>query len=161
MSATPRDYYEVLGVSRDADEAEIKKSFRRLARELHPDLNPSAEAQERFKEVTAAYEVLYGDREIARIAFPDGTTAVAAQRDGKRLAAVTPDAIVLIAMPQGAVARTLPSHEAKAARALFSPDGSRLCAVTTPKLRACSRPRGGGPRARATTSWSSMRRPSC
>ncbi len=61
MSAsTPkRDYYDVLGVSRGADDAEIKKAFRRLARELHPDVNkddPSAE--ERFKEAAEAYEVL-------------------------------------------------------------------------------------------------------
>jgi molecular chaperone DnaJ len=58
MSAT-RDYYEVLGVSRDADEAAIKKAFRRLARELHPDVNrhdPSAE--DKFKEAAEAYEVL-------------------------------------------------------------------------------------------------------
>ncbi|MDQ1705956.1 MAG: molecular chaperone DnaJ, partial [Frankiaceae bacterium] len=53
-----RDYYGTLGVSRTASPEEIKKAYRRLARELHPDLNPSAEAQERFKEVTAAYEVL-------------------------------------------------------------------------------------------------------
>ncbi len=55
----PRDYYEVLGVSRETGEADIKKAFRKLARELHPDTNrddPSAE--ERFKEVAEAYEVL-------------------------------------------------------------------------------------------------------
>ncbi len=60
---TPRDPYEILGVTRDADDAEIKKAFRRLARELHPDVNrhdPSAE--ERFKEAAEAYEVL-SDRE--------------------------------------------------------------------------------------------------
>lgn len=58
MSAT-RDYYDVLGVSRDADDSAIKKAFRRLARELHPDVNshdPSAE--EKFKEAAEAYEVL-------------------------------------------------------------------------------------------------------
>src|SRR3954467_15444263 len=54
----PRDYYALLGVSRDAGPDEIKKAYRKLARQLHPDVNPSAEAQERFKEVTAAYEVL-------------------------------------------------------------------------------------------------------
>jgi molecular chaperone DnaJ len=55
----PRDYYELLGVQRGAGEAEIKKSFRRLARELHPDVNTSdPEAERRFKEVAEAYEVL-------------------------------------------------------------------------------------------------------
>src|SRR3954469_14403810 len=55
----PRDYYDVLGVSRSADEAAIKKSFRRLARELHPDVNAhDPEAEEKFKEAAEAYEVL-------------------------------------------------------------------------------------------------------
>ena len=55
----PRDYYEVLGVGRDAGEAEVKKAFRRLARELHPDVNAhDPEAEEKFKEAAEAYEVL-------------------------------------------------------------------------------------------------------
>src|SRR6186997_3189433 len=54
----PRDYYEVLGVSREANETEIKKAFRRLARELHPDVNQAADAEDRFKEAAEAYEVL-------------------------------------------------------------------------------------------------------
>ncbi|HET9152592.1 MAG TPA: molecular chaperone DnaJ [Solirubrobacterales bacterium] len=54
----PRDYYEVLGVSRDAEGAEIKKAFRRLARELHPDVNQEPDAEDRFKEAAEAYEVL-------------------------------------------------------------------------------------------------------
>ncbi len=53
-----RDYYEVLGVSRTADEREIKKAYRQLAMELHPDRNPSPEAEEKFKEASEAYEVL-------------------------------------------------------------------------------------------------------
>ena len=54
-----RDYYEVLSVSREADEREIKRSFRKLARELHPDVNQhDPEAEEKFKEAAEAYEVL-------------------------------------------------------------------------------------------------------
>ena len=55
----PRDYYEVLGVGRDASEAEVKKAFRTLARELHPDVNAhDPEAEEKFKQAAEAYEVL-------------------------------------------------------------------------------------------------------
>lgn len=53
-----RDYYEVLGVARDADEAAIKRAFRQIAREMHPDVSDDPEAEERFKEVVEAYEVL-------------------------------------------------------------------------------------------------------
>ncbi len=53
-----QDPYDLLGVARDADADTIKKAYRRLARELHPDVNPDPETQERFKEISAAYEVL-------------------------------------------------------------------------------------------------------
>lgn len=58
MAATERDYYELLGVPRDADEQSIKKAFRRLARELHPDVSDHPEAEVRFREVSEAYEAL-------------------------------------------------------------------------------------------------------
>jgi molecular chaperone DnaJ len=55
----PRDYYEILGVTREAGEGDVKKAFRRLARELHPDVNDhDPEAEEKFKEAAEAYEVL-------------------------------------------------------------------------------------------------------
>src|ERR1700729_3752931 len=58
-STMPRDPYEVLGGGRDADEQQIKKAFRGLARELHPDVNShDPDAEEKFKEAAEAYEVL-------------------------------------------------------------------------------------------------------
>lgn len=56
--AAKRDYYEILGVSRDASQEEIKKAYRRLALKYHPDRNPSKEAEEKFKEISEAYAVL-------------------------------------------------------------------------------------------------------
>ncbi|MDD7967092.1 molecular chaperone DnaJ [Actinomycetospora lemnae] len=53
-----KDYYGILGVSREADDGEIKRAYRKLARELHPDVNPDAETQARFQDVKNAYEVL-------------------------------------------------------------------------------------------------------
>jgi molecular chaperone DnaJ len=58
MATAERDYYEVLGIRRDAAPGEIKKAFRKLARELHPDVSEAPDAEERFKEAVEAYEVL-------------------------------------------------------------------------------------------------------
>src|ERR671937_1204254 len=58
MATTERDYYEVLGVARTANQDEIKRAFRRLARELHPDVSRAPDAEHRFREVVEAYEVL-------------------------------------------------------------------------------------------------------
>ena len=59
MAETKRDYYEVLGVNKGADEAEIKKAYRALAKKYHPDANPGdKEAEKKFKEASEAYAVL-------------------------------------------------------------------------------------------------------
>src|SRR3989338_4416428 len=56
--ATEKDYYQLLGVSKSSSADEIKKAYRKLALEFHPDRNKSADASAKFKEVTKAYEVL-------------------------------------------------------------------------------------------------------
>src|ERR671929_1693511 len=52
------DYFGVLGVARDASDSDIKRAYRKLARDLHPDVNPDPGAKERFQEITRAYEAL-------------------------------------------------------------------------------------------------------
>ena len=66
MAVDYKDYYKILGVKKDADEKEIRKAFRKLARQHHPDVNPNnKEAEEKFKEINEANEVL-SDPESAR-----------------------------------------------------------------------------------------------
>jgi molecular chaperone DnaJ len=85
MATTKRDYYEILGVARNATEEEIKQAYRRLAKQYHPDMNPNnrKEAEEKFKELSEAYEVLldkdkrrlydqYGHEGVARGFGPGG-----------------------------------------------------------------------------------------
>jgi molecular chaperone DnaJ len=62
QSAVAKDYYGILGVPRDATADDIKRAYRKLARQYHPDVNPDPGAQERFKEINAAYEVLSDDQ---------------------------------------------------------------------------------------------------
>ncbi|MGZ4475310.1 MAG: molecular chaperone DnaJ [Nocardioides sp.] len=70
MKAGELDPYELLGVDRDADDATIKKAYRKLARQYHPDVNPDPAAQDRFKEVSHAYEILSDPQK--RAAFDRG-----------------------------------------------------------------------------------------
>ena len=56
-----RDYYEILGINNNASKDEIKKAYRKLALKYHPDKNPTKDAEEKFKEISEAYAVLYDD----------------------------------------------------------------------------------------------------
>ena len=60
------DYYEILGVSRDASEEEIKKAFKQRALDYHPDRTDDSEAEEKFKKISEAYEVLSDAEQRAR-----------------------------------------------------------------------------------------------
>jgi len=65
MAATKRDYYDVLGVPRNADKEGIRAAYRRLARQYHPDVNKEADAEGRFKEINEAYQILNDDEKRA------------------------------------------------------------------------------------------------
>ena len=61
------DYYEILGVNRDASDADIKSAFRKLAKQYHPDLHPNdKEAEKKFKDINEAYEVLSDEKKRAQ-----------------------------------------------------------------------------------------------
>ncbi|GAB2452989.1 curved DNA-binding protein [Conyzicola lurida] len=78
----PLDAYEVLGVSRDADQSEIQRAYRRLARKLHPDVNKDPGAEDRFKDLSAAYDVLSDPEQRKRYdAFGENFRRVGADVD--------------------------------------------------------------------------------
>ena len=91
--AEKRDYYEVLGVAKDADDAAIKKAYREIAKKYHPDINPSAEAAEIFKEASEAYSVL-SDKEKRAQYDQFGHAAF----DGSGGAGAEATAVVLVAL---------------------------------------------------------------
>ena len=66
MTTQKRDYYEILGVSKNASDEDLKKAFRKLAFEFHPDRNKDKNAEEKFKEINEAYQVLSDQEKRAR-----------------------------------------------------------------------------------------------
>ena len=92
MATTKRDYYEVLGVGRSATEDEIRKAYRRLALQYHPDRNKDDGAAEQFKEVKEAYEILSDAREalactIGTVTRPASGASPTAASAGSRASA--------------------------------------------------------------------------
>ena len=64
-----KDFYEVLGISKNASPEEIKKAYRKKAIQYHPDKNPSAQAQELFIQITEAYEIIIGKKSVPSISI--------------------------------------------------------------------------------------------
>ena len=94
VATTERDFYEILGVQRTASDAEIKRAFRKLAQQWHPDVNTDPAAQERFKEINEAYQVLSDpDRRSGATTRSAGPASTAARRApaGSRASAASRD----------------------------------------------------------------------
>jgi len=82
MGISVKDYYEILGIDKKASQEEIKKTFRKLARKYHPDLNPGDKTAERkFKEISEAYDVLGDEKRGLTTTSPDAPPLKAAGLD--------------------------------------------------------------------------------
>ena len=101
--ATKRDYYEVLGVKRDASDDDIKRAFKRLAIKYHPDRNKDADAGEKFREINEAYQVLSDPQK--RQAYDVLISSVRSSRAATHLAGPhAADAVVVPGLSQRVVA---------------------------------------------------------
>ena len=79
-----RDFYKILGVSKDASQEEIKKAYRKLARKWHPDINPgNEEAEQKFKDISSAYQCL-GDKEKRKLYDEFGEDGLQAGFDAEK-----------------------------------------------------------------------------
>ncbi len=136
------DHYEVLGVARDATPDEIKKAYRRLARQLHPDVNPGADASERFKLVTHAYDVLSDPDQRARYDMGDSPFGGAGGAQG-----FGSFGDIFETFFGAVIGRRTPGSPALAARARAGRPGARHARAQGCRVRRASR--AGGRHGRA------------
>ena len=132
----PRDFYESLGVSRSADQSEIQRAYRRLARQLHPDVNKDPSAEERFKDLSEAYDVL-SDPSCASVMTPSVRTSAAFPRTSIRTPGARPGRMPERARPPARADQPVPATAA-GLTACGSPRASATTSTWTICWGACS-----------------------